>query len=171
MTTASAPETTAPAALSPGDLIFVYNGPGLVTRLEGWALSVVEIAFGDGPDATRERSVAVSRNEDGELDIAAGVVPLSTAEAAWHLVSPEGQIVHGGPRGKHGIKPSLLRSELEEDRDSGRFGFLAGSVAVEGLPDTVRHSPTAREPGPVADDDGGFTAASGYMYVWYTPTL
>jgi hypothetical protein len=151
-----------------GDEVFVYDGgPGLITRVQGWALSVVEMAFGDGPEATLERRVAVFYNEDGKLDISSPlcVAPVEAASEAWHLVTPDGRIVGGGTR-RQGRTPSLSREELEELRDEGTYRSLVGSVAVHGLPDGVRHAPSA-EP---ADQVGSFIAARGGMYVWYVPT-
>ena len=86
---------------APGDTVFVYTGgQGLVTRLEGWALSVLEVAFGDGPEATRERRVAVFRDASGRLDISSPlcVAPVGAAAEAWHLIAPNGRIVGGGCR-------------------------------------------------------------------------
>lgn len=146
----------------PGDEIFVYDGgPGLVTRLDGWALSVVELAFGEGRKATIDRRVCVFRNEDGRLDISSPlcVVPLDAAANAWHLVAPDdGRIVGGGTK--------QSREELEALRNSGKFKFLAGSAAVHGLPDGVQYAPAA---GAEPDRTGSFTAARGGWYVWYEP--
>lgn len=157
--------------LTPGDQIFVYaSGQGLVTRLEGWALSIVELVFGEGYGATVERMVAVFRDVDGNLDIASalGVTPVAEAAGAWHLVAPDGLIVGGGPRGRG---PSMNRQELEELRDSGRFNFLAGSVPVLGLPDGVEYAPSAGATDPVtAPVDGSFTASRGGWYRWFDPS-
>ncbi|MGX1266883.1 hypothetical protein [Streptomyces phaeoluteigriseus] len=164
----AAAEQSAPATpLAPGDLIFVYNGPGLVTRLEGWALSVIEMMFGDGPEATRKRRVAVYRNADGDLDISAHVSPLAAVESAWHLVSPADAIVGGGPCGDG---PSLTSEELEALRDSGKYKFLKGSVPFYGIPDTVECSPSA-ETGWVQEirSEAVFHGARGGMYRWYEP--
>lgn len=153
---------------APGDEVFVYTGgPGLVTRLEGWALSVLEMVFGDGAEATRERRVAVFRDADGRLDISSPlcVVPVNAAETAWHLVAPDGRIVGGGTR-RQGRKPSMSRDELEDLRDSDTYKSLADSVAVHGLPDGVQRAP-ATDP---ADQDGAFTAARGGWYTWFDPT-
>lgn len=164
----AAAEQSAPAApLAPGDLIFVYNGPGLVTRLEGWALSVIEMMFGDGPEATRERRVAVYRNADGDLDISAHVSPLAAVESAWHLLAPDGGIVGGGPCGDG---PSLTAEELKALRDSGKYKFLKGSVAFHGIPDTVECSPSA-ETGWVQESRAKtvFHGARGGLYRWFEP--
>ncbi|WP_069626218.1 hypothetical protein [Streptomyces niveus] len=156
---------------APGDLVFIYDGgPGLVTRLEGWALGMVELLFGDGVEATRRRMVGVYRNPAGELDIAAFVTPLAVAEAAWHLVSPAGDIVNGGPRG-NGTRPSQSQAELEAVRDSGRYPSRIGATAVFGIPGTSQRAPSVDTE---ADDtqapvDGGFTAARGGQYRWYDP--
>jgi hypothetical protein len=157
---------------APGDLVFVYDGgPGLVTRLEGWALSVVEIAFGEGREATVKRMVAVFRDGAGDLDISSPlcVAPLEAAAAAWHLVAPDGHLVGGGTRGQ-GRRPSLSRAELEAQRDAGTYKSLVGSVPVLGLPDGVQHAPSAGETGPLdAPSTGSFTAARGGVYVWFDP--
>ncbi|MEU9396836.1 hypothetical protein AB0D86_43445 [Streptomyces sp. NPDC048324] len=141
--TVSTEQPTPAPSLSHGDLVFVYNGPGLVTRLEGWALSLIEMMFGDGPDATRRRMVAVYRNADGSLDISARVSRLAAVESAWHLVNPAGDIVNGGPRGRHGEKPSQTAEELEAERDSGKYKSHEGSVPVYGIPSTAQRSPSA----------------------------
>jgi hypothetical protein len=162
-------EQPTPATLpAVGDLIFVYTGPGLVTRLEGWALSVIEMMFGDGPEATRERMVAVYRNADGELDISRHVSALAAVEASWHLLNPDiDEIVGGGPRGQ---APSHSREELEELRDSGRFKFLQGSVPFYGIPSTVECSPSASTDWVhEAPAEAGFHGARGGMYSWYEP--
>ncbi|MFJ8787552.1 hypothetical protein [Streptomyces sp. NPDC102476] len=168
----TAPAETTPL-YAPGDEIFVYDGgPGLVTRLEGWALSVVEIAFGDGPEATRDRRVCVFRDADGQLDISSPlcVAPLDAAAAAWHLVAPNGRIVGGGTR-RQGREPSMGREELEALRDTGTHTFLVGSVAVPGLPDGVHRAPSADATDPVdAPSHGMFTAARGGLYVWHAPS-
>jgi hypothetical protein len=164
------PNPVAPPAV--GDLIFVYGGPGLVTRLEGWALSRLEMWFGDGPEATRQRMVAVYRNADGALDIARYVSPLTAVEQAWHLVNPADGIVNGGPRrGADGeLLPSQSREELEAVRDSGKYTSHVGSVAVYGVPSTAQRSPSAD-----ADwvhevpTEAAFRAARGGMYCWYEP--
>ncbi|MFF5019033.1 hypothetical protein [Streptomyces sp. NPDC001165] len=164
---------TAPAETAPlyatGDEIFVYDGgPGLVTRLEGWALSVVEIAFGD-PETTRDRRVCVFRNADGQLDISSplSVAPLDAAATAWHLVAPNGRLVGGGTR-RQGQKPSMNREELEALRDAGTYKSTANSVAVLGLPDGVQRAPSADATDPVvAPSHGSFTAARGGLYVWH----
>lgn len=154
---------------APGDEVFVYDGgPGLVTRLEGWALSVLEMVCGDGPEATRERRVVVFRDAAGNLDISSPlcVAPVGAARAAWHLVAPDGRIVGGGTR-RQGREPSMSRNELEELRDSGRYGkSLTGSVAVHGLPDGVQYAPPTDAPEQV---DGSFIAARGGRYVPYEP--
>lgn len=156
--------------LAPGDLIFVYNGPGLVTRLEGWALSLIEMMFGDGPDATIRRKVAVYRDANGNLDISASVTPIAAVESAWHLVNPASDIVNGGPRGRHGEEPSQTAEELEAVRDSGKYESHKGSVPVYGIPSTAQRSPAAD-----ADwvhevrSDATFRAARGGMYRWYEP--
>jgi len=157
---------------SPGDLIFVYDcAPGLATRLEGWALSMIELTFGDGLEATRRRMVAVYRTPTGELDIAARVVPLAAAEMAWHLVNPDGDIVNGGPCGRYGELPSRSRAELENDRDSGHYKSHVGAVAIYGIPGTSHQAPSSAHdydvvPPPV---DGSFIAARGGHYRWYEP--
>lgn len=156
---------------APGDLVFIYDGgPGLVTRLEGWALSMVELLFGDGIEATHRRMVGVYRNPAGDLDIAAFVTPLAAAETAWHLVSPAGDIVNGGPRG-NGTRPSQSQAELEAVRDSGRYASHAGAVAAFGIPDTSQYAPSvdAEGNGTQAPVDGGFTAARGGQYRWHAP--
>ncbi|KMS74200.1 hypothetical protein ACM01_14865 [Streptomyces viridochromogenes] len=163
--------TDAPSPNNPltvGDLVFVYNGPGLVTRLEGWALSVVEMLFGDGPDATRKRMVAVYRNADGELDISAFVSPLAAVEASWHLLKPtSNDICGGGPRGQ---EPSLSREELEDLRDSGRYKFLKDSVPFYGVPSTAQVSPSADADWVCeAPSEAVFRGARGGMYRWYEP--
>lgn len=148
-----------------GDAIFVYNGPGLTTRLEGWALSVVEIMFGDGPDATRRRMVAVYRNAAGDLDISAHVSPLAAVKSSWHLVNGNGDIVGGGPRNQN---PYSDREELEGLRDSGRFKFLEGSVPVYGIPATSQRSPSAGTDWiHEAPAEAVFRGARGGMYRWY----
>ncbi|MCC9707327.1 hypothetical protein E4N62_19810 [Streptomyces sp. MNU76] len=170
--TVSTEQTTPATPLAPGDRIFVYGGPGLVTRLEGWALSVLEMWFGDGPEATRQRMVAVFRDADGNLDIARYVSPLTAVEQAWHLVNPADDIVNGGPRcGANGeMLPSQSREELEAVRDSGKYKSHVGSVAVYGIPSTAQRSPSAD-----ADwvhevpTEASFRAARGGMYRWYEP--
>ncbi|MFE7442397.1 hypothetical protein ACFU7X_18320 [Streptomyces chartreusis] len=156
--------------LAPGDQIFVYaTRQGLVTRLEGWALSILELVFGEGYEATVRRMVAVFRDADGNLDIASplSTVPLAEAEKAWHLVAPDGRIVGGGTR-EQGRKPSMDQGELEELRDSGRFKFLAGSVPVLGLPDGVEYAPSAGATDPITTPvDGSFTASRGGWYRWF----
>lgn len=145
----------------PGDEIFVYDGgPGLVTRQLGWALSVVEMAFGDGPQATRDRRVVVFLDGDGRLDISRYASPLDAVKESWHLVAPDGRIVCGGPRGDRG---SMTRAELKELRDSGEFASLTGSTAVFGIPEGARHAPVTE---PAGQDDQAFTAARGGWYVW-----
>ncbi|MDX2697148.1 hypothetical protein [Streptomyces ipomoeae] len=168
-TTSSTPAAALP--YGPGDEVFVYaTRSGLVTRLEGWALSILELVFGEGYDATVRRMVAVFRDADGNLDIASplSVAPVAEAAAAWHLVAPDdGRIVGGGTRDQ-GRKPSMTREELEELRDSGRFKFLAGSVAVLGLPDGVEYAPSAGTTDPItAPVDGSFTASRGGWYRWF----
>ncbi|MGW7425820.1 hypothetical protein ACWGJB_38310 [Streptomyces sp. NPDC054813] len=168
--TVSTEQPTPAPSLSHGDLVFVYNGPGLVTRLEGWALSLIEMMFGDGPDATIRRKVAVYRNADGSLDISARVSRLAAVESAWHLVNPAGDIVNGGPRGRHGEKPSQTAEELEAERDSGKYKSHEGSVPVYGIPSTAQRSPSAdtewvRE----VRTEATFRAARGGMYRWYEP--
>jgi hypothetical protein len=169
-TSSSIPAEDTVLHLTPGDQIFVYaTRSGLVTRLEGWALSILELVFGEGYDATVRRMVAVFRDVHGNLDIASplSTVPVAEAAAAWHLVAPDGRIVGGGTRDQ-GRKPSMNREELEELRDSGRFKFLAGSVPVLGLPDGVEHAPSAGATDPVtAPTEGSFTAARGGWYRWF----
>lgn len=172
-TSSTAPATTElPYAL--GDPVFVYDGgPGLVTRVEGWALSLLECAMGDGREATLKRMVVVFRDGAGHLDISSPlcVAPLDAAAAAWHLVAPDGRIVGGGTR-RQGREPSLPRDELEALRDAGTYKSLVGSVAVGGLPDGVQHAPSAGATDPVVPpSDGTFTAARGGVYVWHDPTL
>ncbi|MFM9452480.1 hypothetical protein [Streptomyces europaeiscabiei] len=154
---------------APGDMLFVYDGgPGLVTRLEGWALSVVEMFFGDSPEATRKRVVAVFRTADGSLDISSPlcVAPVDAAAASWHLVAPDGRIVGGGTRDQS-RKPSLSRQELEVLRDSGKHSFLAGATTVPGLPAGAGRAPSADATDPVtAPTEGVFTAARGGLYQW-----
>lgn len=153
----------------PGDRIFVYDGgPGLVTRLEGWALSVLEMAFGDGPEATRERKVAVFRDGTGRLDVSSPlcVAPLDAAADAWHLIAPNGRIVGGGTR-RQGSRPSMSRDELEALRDADTHRSLIGSVAVHGLPDGVQYAPSTGADG---QDGESFKAARGGWYVRYAPT-
>ncbi|MFI9040898.1 hypothetical protein [Streptomyces sp. NPDC053726] len=155
-----------------GDLIFVYGGdPGLVTRLEGWALSMIELSLGDGLETALRRMVAVYRTPTGELDVAACVVPLAAAETAWHLVNPDGDIVNGGPCGRYGELPSRSRAELEDDRDSGRYKSHIGAVAVYGIPGTSRHAPSPADDneGMQPPADGSFIAARGGHYRWYEP--
>ncbi|MFJ2627725.1 hypothetical protein ACIO6T_31065 [Streptomyces sp. NPDC087532] len=166
----TAPAETAPL-YAPGDDIFVYDGgPGLVTRLEGWALSVVEIAFGDGPEATRDRRICVFRDADGQLDISSPlcVAPLDAAAAAWHLVAPNGRLVGGGTR-RQGREPSMDREELEALRDAGTYKSIVSSVAVLGLPDGVQRAPSAGATNR-APLHGSFTAARGGLYVWHDPS-
>jgi hypothetical protein len=154
------------AELQPGQFVFVYgDGFGLVTRLEGWALSAVEMAFGDGAGATYERRVAVFRDAGGSLDVAGAtiVVPLAAADQSWHLVQDDGRIVAGGPRRGKG---SLSAAELKEQRDSGRYEWLAGSRPVLGVPATARRSPTVDDPRPRPPATGTFTGARGGQYVW-----
>lgn len=155
-----------------GDLIFVYGGPGLVTRLEGWALSVLEMWFGDGPEATRKRMVAVYRNARGDLDIASYISPLKAVEQAWHLVNHADRIVNGGPRrGENGeLLPSQSRKELEAVRDSGKYTSHAGAVAVYGIPSTAQRSPSADTDWVhEVPTEAAFRAARGGMYRWYEP--
>lgn len=157
--------------VTPGDQVFVYaTHHGLVTRLEGWALSIVELVFGEGYEATVKRMVAVFRDADGRLDIAhpMTVVPAAAAAEAWHLVAPDdGRIVGGGTRSQ-GRKPSMSRQELEELRDSGTYESLAGSLPVLGLPDGVEHAPSAGATDPVAPPFGAtFTASRGGWYRWF----
>lgn len=73
-----------------GDPVFVYRGPGLVTRLDGWALSVLERVFGNGAETTRNRRVVVFRDTEGRLDTASPMIvtPLDMAAGAWHMVAP-----------------------------------------------------------------------------------
>ncbi|GGP80232.1 hypothetical protein [Streptomyces melanogenes] len=166
--TSTSTEHRTPRLPARGDLVFVYDGGlGLVTRLEGWALSVVEMLFGDGPEATRSRMVAVVRDADGALDISARVSRLAAVESAWHLVNPAGNIVNGGPRGE---KPSLTPAELEAVRDSGQYESHRGAVAVYGIPSTAQHSPSAGADW-VHDvpAETVFRAARGGMYRWYEP--
>ncbi|MFJ6709305.1 MULTISPECIES: hypothetical protein [unclassified Streptomyces] len=169
--------STAPAApqwpYAPGDTVFVYDaGPGLVTRVEGWALSLLESVMGDGREATLKRMVVVFRDGDGHLDISSPlcVAPLEAAAAAWHLVAPDGRIVGGGTR-RQGREPSMARDELEALRDAGTYGdSLVGSVAVDGLPDGVQHAPSAGATDPVtAPSHGTFPAARGGVYLWHVP--
>ncbi|GHI98142.1 hypothetical protein TPA0906_00080 [Streptomyces olivaceus] len=171
--------STAPAApqwpYTPGDTVFVYDGgPGLITRVEGWALSLLESVMGDGPETTLKRMVVAFRNVAGHLDISSPlcVAPLEAAAAAWHLVAPDGRIVGGGTR-RQGREPSLTRDELEALRDTGTYGkSLVGSVAVDGLPDGVQRAPSAGATDPVtAPSDGTFPAAHGGVYLWHVPTL
>ncbi|WP_333732577.1 hypothetical protein [Streptomyces sp. IBSBF 3010] len=164
--------TSKTTTTAPGDPLFVYGGPGLVTRFEGWALSVVEIACGEDSEVALKRRVAVFRDADGRLDIAAPLcaVPLRTAEAAWHLIAPDGRIVAGGPRGA-GRQPSPSRDELEQLRDEGAHKVLAGSVAVFGLPDGIRRAPFGETVSVTASSGAGFTAARGGRYVWHDPAL
>lgn len=98
------------------------------------------------------------------------MTPLAAAETAWHLVSPAGDIVNGGPRG-NGTRPSQSQAELEAVRDSGRYASHAGAVAVFGIPSTALHAPSvdAEDNGTQAPADGGFTAARGGQYRWYDP--
>lgn len=148
----------------PGEEIFVYDGgPGLVTRHLGWALSVVEMAFGDGPSATRSRRVVVFRDADGNLDVSSPLVvsPLGRAATAWHMVAPDGRIVGGGTRAQ-GRRDSLTRAELEALRDTARYDFLAGSRAVYGIPEGAAKAPHSAPAG----QDGSFPAARGGRYVW-----
>lgn len=170
MTTASTVADPAPL-VAPGDAMFVY-GPGLITRFEGWALSVLEIACGEDYDVALKRRVAVFRDADGRLDIAAPLcaVPLRTAEAAWHLIAPDGRIVAGGPRGA-GREPSPSRDELEMLRDQGTHKTLVGSVAVLGLPAGTRRAPAFEEAGATttAPAAGAFTTARGGRYIWHNP--
>lgn len=143
----------------------------LATRLESWALPMVELLFGDGIEATRRRTVGVYRNPAGDLDVATFVTPLTTAETVWHLVSPAGDIVNGSPR-EDGTRPSQSQAELEAVRASGRYTSHAGAVAVFGMPDTSPYAPSvdAEVDGPQeAPVDGGFTAARGGQYRWYDP--
>ncbi|MFC9916403.1 hypothetical protein [Streptomyces sp. NPDC127197] len=125
-----------------GDLTFVYDGPGLATRLEGWAISNLELFFGDGLEAARQCKVAAYRNADGNLGINARVTPLAVV-AAWHLVNPAGNVVNGGPRGRYSEKPSQTQQELEAVRDSGRYESHKGAVPVYGIPSTSWRSPSA----------------------------
>ncbi|MEV8419185.1 hypothetical protein AB0P45_37350 [Streptomyces niveus] len=132
---------------APGDLVFIYDGgPGLVTRLEGWALGMVELLFGDGVEATRRRMVGVYRNPAGELDIAAFVTPLAVAEAAWHLVSPAGDIVNGGPRG-NGTRPSQSQAELEASATRAATPRASGPLRSSGFP-ARRSAPRPSTPRP-----------------------
>lgn len=164
------PADSAPAAyrrrpISPGDPVFVYGQVGLVTRLEGWAVSNVELFFGDGRDAAlAHHTVAVYRDHNDRLDIIdrGAAVALADAEESWHLVSPEGHLVGGGPRTN---KPSLTRAELETIRDQGTFSFQKGATAVYGIPVTVLRSPAFdRPPAGEYPTDGGFTGARGGTY-------
>ncbi len=165
-----------PATPGVGDLVFVYSGPGLVTRLEGWALSVLEMWFGDGAEATRRRRVAVFRDADGNLDISAFVSPLAAVEASWHLVSPAGRIVNGGPRRAANGEPlpSQTREELEAFRDATTRESHVGAVAVYGTPSTSHRAPSADETNAVAapsedSREGSFRAARGGIYRWFDP--
>lgn len=170
-TNGTAAGQSAPAApLAPGDLIFVYNGPGLVTRLEGWALSLIEMMFGEGPEATIRRKVAVYRDADGNLDISARVSRFAAVESSWHLVNPAGDIVNGGPRGRDGEEPSQTAEELEAQRDSGTYKSHEGSVPVYGIPRASQHSPSvSTEWVPEARTEATFRATRGGMYRWYEP--
>ncbi|MEU9405793.1 hypothetical protein AB0E08_08810 [Streptomyces sp. NPDC048281] len=166
-------EQSTPAPLAPGDLIFVYSGPrcGLVTRLEGWALSLLEMVFGDGPEATLRRRVAVIRDATGNLDVSTFVTPFAAAASAWHLVSPDNRIVNGGPRGRHSELPSQTPEELEAFRDSGRYESHTGAVPVYGIPDTALRSPSA-DPDWVPDNaprEDVFRASRGGLYRWFDP--
>lgn len=174
---ASETSSTAPATpqwpYAPGDTVFVYDGgPGLVTRVEGWALSLLESVMGEGREATLKRMVVVFRDGAGHLDISSPlcVVPLDAAAAACHLVAPDGRIVGGGTRGQ-GREPSMTRDELEALRDARTYDSLVGSVPVDGLPDGVQHAPSAGATDPLTTpSDGTFAAARGGIYLWHVPT-
>ncbi|MFE3739237.1 hypothetical protein [Streptomyces sp. NPDC059134] len=154
----------------PGDLIFVYDGgPGLVTRLEGWALSVTDLAFGEAPEAVRDRKVAVFRTPAGELDIATSVTPLAVVETSWHLVSPAGDIVNSGPHSLYRAQPSNPLTESDGIHDSGLLKAYIGAHPVYGVPATSRRASTVDTPGTPEPEDAGFTGASGGQYVWFTP--
>ncbi|WP_331762469.1 hypothetical protein OG612_45480 (plasmid) [Streptomyces sp. NBC_01527] len=154
-------ESPSRPVLAPGDDVFIYGGPGLVSRLVGWAHSSVELFFGDGV----RQPVAVYRDQEGHLDISATAVALSAAQSSWHLVSPDGRIVGGGPRT---YLPSLSREELEAQRDSGQHGFQNGALPCYGIPPTALRSRCLNGAAERAPAVGGFTAARGGHYQWAT---
>lgn len=146
--------------LIPGDPVLVYDGgPGLVTRLEGWALSVLEMIAGDGPQATRRQMVAVFRDADGNPDVSSPlvVVPLDAAAGGWHLVAADGRIVAGGPL--------MTRERMEELR--GTRARYTGASVIHGIPDVAQRSKRLERPGP--PPEGAFTASRGGWYRAYDP--
>lgn len=176
--------TTDSRGLRRGDRVFVYDGGrGLVTRLEGWALSAVDWTYGgarwtpceEAKEWADSRKVAVFRRARGALDIAARPVALAAAEGSWHLVQDDGTIVAGGPRRRR--EGSMRDEELERLRDSDEESWppgyspapwLAGSHVVHGVPATARRSRTVDHRQPAPDGDF-FTGARGGIYIWCDP--
>ncbi|MEV5774281.1 hypothetical protein AB0L49_23975 [Streptomyces antimycoticus] len=171
-TSSTAPADTEPL-YAPGDTVFVYDGgPGLVTRVEGWALSLLESVMGDGRETTLKRMVVVFRDSAGRLDVSSPlcVAPVDAAAEAWHLVAPDGRIVGGGTR-RQGREPSMPREDLEALRDAGTHKSLVGSVVVHGLPEGAQRAPSAGATDLVAaPSQGTFTAGRGGVYLWHDPT-